>query len=267
MRNNLLLIFFNEQDDGTIANLQQSYNVFLAHSLADVYGVLANVAVQLIICNIDRAGGQGRQLCTRFKSSPTWSHIPVILTSAEDTLSARIKSLEAGADVHIGMPVPWKYFDLQLKNLVLNRRRMASHFSYGSPAAGAPAAAPSETHFIEQLKERVVSRLHDPALSVDQLARLMNMSRPTLYRRIKTITDLTPNELITQVRLQQAARLLESGHYKVFEIAKMVGFYTQSSFGKAFIKQFKKTPTQYLQVKKQLCMENAVGRQNNLFLV
>jgi AraC-like DNA-binding protein len=76
------------------------------------------------------------------------------------------------------------------------------------------------------------------------------MSRPTLYRKIKTITGLTPNELINLVRLEQAANLLEAGRYRIFEIARMVGFRTQSSFGKAFIKQYKITPTQYLQMKK-----------------
>jgi AraC-like DNA-binding protein len=104
--------------------------------------------------------------------------------------------------------------------------------------------------FINKLNSFIAVNLNNHSLQVDLLARLMHISRPTLYRKIKTITNLTPNELIHQARLQQAAELLESGSYKVFEIAKMVGFQTQSSFGKAFTKQFRLTPTQYLQMKK-----------------
>jgi two-component system, cell cycle response regulator len=79
----------------------------------------------------------------------------------------------------------------------------------------------------------------------------MNMSRPTLYRKIKHITDRTPNELIGLARLNQAATLLLSADYRVFEVAKMVGFNSQSTFGKAFLKLFKVTPTEYQRIHKK----------------
>jgi AraC-like DNA-binding protein len=113
-------------------------------------------------------------------------------------------------------------------------------------------AVNGKDEFIANLNARIAGNLHNRSLNVDLLARLMNMSRPTLYRKIKSITDQTPNELINHARLKQAAELLGSGDYKVFEIASMVGFHSQSSFGKAFIKQFKVTPTQYLRLKKNV---------------
>jgi AraC-like DNA-binding protein len=113
-----------------------------------------------------------------------------------------------------------------------------------------------EMGFNKKLNDLIAGHLHNRSLNVDMLASLMNMSRPTFYRKIKTITDLTPNELINLARLKQAAELLGSGNYKVYEIACMVGFHSQSSFGKAFIKQFKVTPTQYQQMKKNGRMQN-----------
>ena len=74
-------------------------------------------------------------------------------------------------------------------------------------------------------------------MSVDWLANVMNMSRPTLYRKIKSLTNQTPNELIGSARLQQAASLMASANYKVFEVAEMVGFYSSSSFLQGIFKE------------------------------
>ena len=115
---------------------------------------------------------------------------------------------------------------------------------------------------IKKLNGLIAGHLHNRSLNADLLASLMNMSRPTFYRKIKTVTDLTPNELINLARLQQAATLLETGNYKVFEIAGMVGFHSQSSFGKAFIKQFKVTPTKYLRMKQNGRLQNRSSIKN-----
>ena len=111
-----------------------------------------------------------------------------------------------------------------------------------------------EEDFIKKLNDYLFDNLQNNALNVGALAKSMYMSRPTLYRKIKSITDLTPNELINLARLKQAAGLLESADYKVFEIAKMVGFNSQSSFGKAFVKHFKVTPTEYQRINKKIRM-------------
>lgn len=113
-------------------------------------------------------------------------------------------------------------------------------------AAAVPALTPlPETDFVKQLNDCIVNNIHRQVLCVDFIARSMNMSRPTLYRKIKYITGRTPNELIGLARLNQAAMLLTSADYRVFEVAKMVGFNSPGTFGKAFLKLFKVTPTAY----------------------
>jgi AraC-like DNA-binding protein len=114
-----------------------------------------------------------------------------------------------------------------------------------------------EQEFITKLNDFLFENLQNPSLNVNGLAKCLYMSRPTLYRKIKAITDLTPNELINRARLKQAAHLLDSADYKVFEIAQMVGFHSQSTFGKAFIKHFKVTPTEYQLMNKIQRMENS----------
>lgn len=80
---------------------------------------------------------------------------------------------------------------------------------------------------------------------MDQIAGFMHLSRPTLYRKIKAISDLTPNELITISRLKKAAELILQGHMRIYEISEAVGFSSQSYFSRAFSRQFNMTPSQF----------------------
>lgn len=128
-----------------------------------------------------------------------------------------------------------------------------AHYEFGQPAPAELAICNEiQEDFIKNLNDCIFENMHNSALNVDLLARCMNMSRPTLYRRIKTATGQTPNELINLTRLAYAAGLLSSTDQKVFEIAARVGFSSQSSFGKAFIKQFGITPTEHQRHNKKI---------------
>jgi AraC-like DNA-binding protein len=91
--------------------------------------------------------------------------------------------------------------------------------------------------------------MDDVDLDVEKLAKIMMMSRITLYRKIKALSDLSPIELINISRLKRAAELLAAGEYRIYEISDMVGFSSQSNFARNFQKQFNMTPTEYMHSK------------------
>ena len=72
------------------------------------------------------------------------------------------------------------------------------------------------------------------------------MSRSTLYRKIRGITQLPPGELIKVVRLNKAAEMLRSGNYRVSEVGFLVGFNSVSYFSTCFHKQFGLSPKEYM---------------------
>jgi AraC-like DNA-binding protein len=94
--------------------------------------------------------------------------------------------------------------------------------------------------------------MDDVYLDVEKLARIMMMSRITLYRKIKALSDLSPIELVNISRLKRAAELLAGGEHRMYEISDMVGFSSQSNFARNFQKQFNMTPTEYMHSKQQL---------------
>ncbi|QEC45208.1 helix-turn-helix domain-containing protein [Pseudobacter ginsenosidimutans] len=106
-------------------------------------------------------------------------------------------------------------------------------------------ASSEQRELLLKLNECRSSMFHYKKIDVKQLAALMHMSRATLYRKLKSVTDLTPSEWINEAKMKRAAELLAEGRYRAFQVARMLGFTSQSSFGKMFLKQYKVTPATY----------------------
>ena len=72
----------------------------------------------------------------------------------------------------------------------------------------------------------------------------MFFSRSQLYRKIKTLTGVSVNEFIRNVRLEKAKQLIELGSDNINEVSYKVGFSTPSYFTKCFKLKFGHLPTE-----------------------
>lgn len=226
--------------------LQEKYAVCTAGNGADALEILKQESVHLIVSDVMMPGMDGFELCRKIKTDFDYCHIPVILLTAMNTLQSKIEGLELGADAYIEKPFSLAHLQAQINSLLNNRSRIREHFAKSPPVhMNSMAYSGSDRNFLEQLHNVIVEKLEDTLLDVDQLATFMNMSRPTLYRKIKGISNLSPHELISITRLKKAAQLLAEGKYRISEISDMVGFQSQNSFGRSFLKQFGMTPTEY----------------------
>jgi len=230
--------------------LSDRYTVVKAMNGREALEVLKTVAVQAIVSDVMMPEMDGFELCRRIKMNFDHSHIPVILLTAKNTLQSKIEGLELGADAYIEKPFSPEYLRVQVANLLANRAKMREYFA-STPLVHIKSMAYSKADelFLEKLGEVIQQQLEDPDLDVEKLAQSMNMSRPTLYRKIKSISDLTPNELINITRLKKAAELLAGGQLKIYEVAILVGYSSQTNFGRNFSKQFGMTPSEYISQK------------------
>jgi DNA-binding response OmpR family regulator len=227
--------------------LIERYSVIKAFNGQEAFRILQDQAIQLVICDVMMPVMSGFELCKIMKTDIDHCHIPIILLTAKNTLQSKIEGLESGADAYVEKPFSPEYLQVQIANLLANRAKIKEYFA-SSPLVHIKSMAYSKADelFLEKVSEAIHSNMEDAELDVEKLARLVNMSRPTLYRKIKSISDLTPNELINITRLKKAAELLLSDKYKIYEVANMVGFGSQTNFGRNFLKQFGMTPSDYL---------------------
>ncbi|MBO9633567.1 MAG: response regulator [Chitinophagaceae bacterium] len=227
--------------------LQAMYSISRAVNGEEALDILSRENIHLVISDIMMPVMDGIELCKRIKTDIQYSHIPIILLTAKNTMHSRIEGLEVGADAYIEKPFAFEHLQAQISNLLSNRNTLKEYFAR-TPLTHIKGIASSKAdkEFLEQLHTAINAHITDTELDVDKLSRLMNMSRTSFYRKIKALSDLTPNELINLSRLKLAAALLAEGTYKINEVAGMVGYSINSNFSRDFSKQFGKSPSQYL---------------------
>ena len=230
--------------------LNSKYTILKATDSTAALKLLQTEAVQLIISDVMMPDIDGFELCKIIKSTVEYSHIPVILLTAKISIQSKVKGLELGADAYIEKPFSKEHLQAQIASLINNRNMIRDYFA-SSPLVHIKSIAHSKAdeRFLETLNNTICSNIEDIDLDVEKLAKIMNMSRITLYRKIKAISVLTPIELINITRLKKAAELLAEGDLKIYEISYMVGFSSQSNFARNFQKQFNITPTEYMNSK------------------
>ncbi|SEN43916.1 response regulator receiver modulated diguanylate cyclase [Chitinophaga rupis] len=226
--------------------LGDSYQLHLATNGEIAQTVLDKEIIHLIISDIMMPGIDGFELCRLIKSDVEYCHIPIILLTSKNTYKAHIEGLEVGADAYIQKPFSSELLQVQIANLLKNRRKIKEHFA-SSPFEDVRVMAHSKTDeaFLKKLDEYIRTNIKDPNIDIDMLAGHMFMSRTTLYRKIKSLSSLSPKELIDITRLKQAASLISRNEFSFYEISKMVGYSSQSLFSRNFQKYFKMSPIEY----------------------
>ena len=227
--------------------LQEEYFVLKATNGESALEILNEENIQLVISDIMMPGMDGFTLCKKIKTNLETSHIPVILLTSKSAVTAKLEGLESGADAYIEKPFSMKHIKVHIANLIENRRHVMEHYS-SSPLAHIRSIASTKTDetFLRNLDKIIDKNMADHDLNVETLAEIMHMSRSTLYRKIKDMSNLSPNELINITRLKKSAELLKTGKYRIFEVAEIVGYNSATSFGRNFQKQFEMTPSEYM---------------------
>lgn len=243
----LLSVEDNEEFQNFMAGqLKADYEVLKARNGEEALALLAKQTVDLVISDVMMPVMDGLALCKEIKENLRYSHIPVVLLTAKISLQSQLDGLKTGADEYIAKPYSIDFLRARIENLLANRKKIRDSYRQ-SPESAVEVIAHSKADedFLHSLVEAIHTRLDEVDLDVDALAVMMNMSRATLYRKVKSISELTPNDFIRLIRLKKAAELLREKEYRINEIAFIVGFSSSSYFSKCFYKQFGVLPKDF----------------------
>ncbi|MDT8401662.1 MAG: response regulator [Bacteroidales bacterium] len=246
-RPSILIVDDYEEMQNFIGNeINTMYNVLTASNGEEALHIMSDFSVQLLVSDIMMPVMDGFELLKRVKTDLNYSHVPVILLTAKNTQQSRLEGLELGADAYIEKPFSIDILLAQITNLINNRNNIRYYY-FNSPLANLKSIAHTKADemFLGNLNDIIIKNISNASLDVEMLAEEMNMSRPTLYRKIKAVSDLTPNDLIKICRLKKAAELLLQNNLSIRDISESVGFSSQSYFSRSFSKQFGMSPTEY----------------------
>ncbi|MCC8036039.1 MAG: substrate-binding domain-containing protein [Rikenellaceae bacterium] len=226
--------------------LRAEYRILQAYNGEEGLEKAVDRIPDAVISDVMMGGKDGFEVCRRLKGNILTSHIPVILLTACALDEQKAEGFESGADAYIPKPFNPQLLTIRLRKLIENRRRMKETFADNYITGERKAKlAGLEQQFLKQFRDYVEANMEQPELNIDTIAAHLGISRAQLYRKLKSVTSYSPNDLISVIRLKRAIGLLKEGK-SISEAAYETGFSSPSYFTKAFKKYYRQSPSEFL---------------------
>ena len=244
----ILIVDDNDDMVGFLAShFARHYTVLTAADGIEALDLVARHEVSIIVSDWMMPRMDGADFCRQIRRNPLTSHIPFLMLTAKADNQSKTEGMNVGADIYIEKPFSVEYLEACIANILQMRRLLMQKVSTQPFEDVAQMGTnPVDNELLKRMNQIIEDNVANADLNVNFLAEQLNISRSGLFAKIKSLTDVTPNEMIQVVRLKRAARLLLESNYLVSEVGYMVGFSSPSYFSKCFQKQFGMKPGDYV---------------------
>lgn len=229
--------------------LQNEYSVIEAANGSEGIRKAMKYVPDIIISDVMMPGMDGIECCRRLKGELQTCHIPVILLTACSLDEQRIKGYDGGADSYIAKPFNSQVLQSRIRNLIESAHRIKKALG-DNEIITRENVCDMDKEFVDKFKSLIEAQINNTELNVEDIGKQMGLSRVQLYRKIKSLTNYAPNELLRITRLKKASALLASTELTIAEICYEVGFTSPSYFSKCYKEQYGESPSDFLKKKK-----------------
>jgi DNA-binding response OmpR family regulator len=203
----------------------------------------------LVISDVLMPEMDGFELCRLIKSGYETSHIPVILLTALSEKSDQMHGIGLGADAYVTKPFDMTLLIRQISTIISNRNLMRERLL--DPVSDEATEGPLlendlNEQFVRRAMQVVRDNMSNPEFGKDDFASQMNVSGSLLYKKVKSLTGLSPTDLIKSARMKKAMDLLITKRYTITEVSEMCGFSSVAYFSTVFRKHYGKPPSEFL---------------------
>ena len=250
----ILIVEDNAQLCDTIeAILSRNYHTYKAFNGKEAVALINSRHIDLVVSDIIMPEMDGLELCRTIKNNLDTSHIEVLLLTAKNSINDRIESYNAGADGYLSKPFELKVLQAKINSLIRNRKRKMDSFKHNAEINISSLEYTSlDEKFLENAVSIVEEHIAVTDFNLDLLSSRLNMSKSSLYRKIKSLTGLSPVEFTKNIRLKHACQMLTDRAGNISDIAYAVGFADPKYFTSCFKAEFGLTPTEYIKkIKKE----------------
>ena len=230
--------------------LKGQYHVLLAKNGKEALDLVHKTPVDLIVSDVMMPEMTGLELTRELKEDPNYSHLPIILLTANTQAEEEVEALKIGADEYLTKPFRLGELRLRIDNIIENRRRMLQDFAIKMDDIDdqQEIVLTPEQIFLEKALNCVHEHLDDSNYDRDAFAADMGASSSTLYNKLRAITGMNVTTFIRDVRMKEARRLAEKDpSMRVSDLAYRVGFQDPKYFSTCFKKYFGVQPKEFME--------------------
>lgn len=233
------------EDNFTLQNylhllLREEYHVLLAeHGEAALEKLRAYRGIDLIISDLMMPVMNGCQLLNILKSDKKTAGIPVIMLTAREEKDEKLKALRIGVDDYLTKPFGTEELKVRIANLL---KRYSVRKEEDQEAKH---VSEEDRGWLQKFEEASGKLLSNDHLGIPDLAAEFAMSESTLFRQLKRLTGLSPQQYIREIRLEKGRELFNDPRaYSVQQVAAILGYKDPRSFSRAFKARFGKLPSE-----------------------
>jgi signal transduction histidine kinase/DNA-binding response OmpR family regulator len=227
--------------------LLDEYVVYEAKNGKNAIQVLKKIIPNLIISDVLMNDMDGLTLCSLVKNDIETCHIPFLLLSARGSAEHKLEGFEAGADGYMTKPYSPASLLKKIKELIDYKENVQQflHKDQYYQSINHNGLKPEDQTFLRGIIKVINEHLSNSDLDATVVEKELSLSRMSLYRKLKALTNMTPSEFIKHLRLRHAATLLKTTNLTVSEIYYQTGFNNQSYFYREFKKAYHSSPKEF----------------------
>lgn len=245
-----LILLVEDNDDMRFYlkdNLKHHFAIAEAANGKEGWQKTLGMQPEMVVSDISMPEMNGIELCKKIKGDLRTAHIPVVLLTALCEEVDQLSGLESGANDYIMKPFNFEILLSKINNLLQLHQTLRKTYKKQIPVNVAQVQVESEDEkFIKNAVGIIETNINNPNFSVEELSRLMLLSRVSLYKRMLTLTGRSPVDFIRSVRLKRAVQLLEKSKMNIAGVAYEVGFNNPTYFAKVFREEYGMLPSDYL---------------------
>jgi signal transduction histidine kinase/DNA-binding response OmpR family regulator len=232
-----------EVNDFLARKLRTHYRVRSAPDGHTGIQLATDLIPDLVVCDVMMPGLSGLEVVSQLKNDWRTSHVPVVLLTARHAPEQQVEGVQAGADLYLTKPFNPTFLLESVRTLLANRARQREHLS--RELSHQLAQSSPDQKFVADLTAAVEANLPKTDLNVEDVARLLGLSRMQLYRKVKAVLGIGTAEFIQNLRLTKARELLLDDQRTVADIAYELGFSSPSYFSSSFRARYQLSPSEY----------------------
>lgn len=260
-KKNLLIV----DDNAEIRNylydiLSPTFNCTLCADGAEALASAAEHQPDIVVTDVMMPNIDGLTLLSKLRDNEETSHIPVLLLSAYPAKEIRIRRLMLHGDEFLAKPFYKEELMAAIDNMVFIRKwsqhnnslsltqetkQLPTYESGTVEIKNQQTSCPKDNKFMQSIDKHIQAHYQDPSFSLQALSQLMFTSDRNLQIKTKALFDMTPVDLIRNVRLHHAAKMLFSETLSIGEISQQCGFGSQSYFSKCFKEKYDCSPNSF----------------------
>jgi two-component system response regulator YesN len=231
MAYNILLVDDDREFREEFRDFLYDYNVIEASNGKGALELLSRPnEIDVVILDVIMPGLSGTEVLKRIKA--ICPDLGVIILTGHGSKGTVIEALKGKADDYIEKPIDIHKTKEIIERLIQQRKPPGDVIP-----GGFDAKIKRVIHFVE--------RNYDKRVSLKDAARLVALSPKYFSRVFKVKVGVGFNEYRLKIRMEKAARLLETTDYSVDEISYSIGYENPESFARLFKKIRGCTPTAY----------------------